>query len=182
MSQPTNRVVRIRPALPRDAAAMTGAHARSWRATYAGLLPDSMIDDVVAARGARTARWRALLADPERRGGSFVAVIDRRVVGFVFWGPDEESEVGPATALVHAIYLDPDVIGSGIGRSLFEAAVDDMVAHGFAAAVLWVLDSNERARRFYEAAGWLPDGAVKTERRPGGDRHEVRYARKLGRD
>lgn len=34
----------------------------------------------------------------------------------------------------------------------------------FRTAVLWVLESNERARRFYEVAGWKRDGAVSTER------------------
>jgi Acetyltransferases len=159
---------------------MARAHARSWRATYAGLLPDALINDVVASRPARTERWRTLLSNPERRGGSFVADVDRRVVGFVFWGPSDGDEAPPGTAEIHAIYLDPSAIGSGIGRSLFQVAVDDIVAHGFVAAVLWVLDTNERARRFYGAAGWRPDGATKTDERPAGELHEVRYAWTFG--
>jgi ribosomal protein S18 acetylase RimI-like enzyme len=101
------------------------------------------------------------------------------VVGSVFWRPSEEPDSGPETAEIQAIYLVPEAIGLGIGRSLFQAAVDDIVAHGFKAAILWVLDTNERARRFYEAAGWAADGATKTEERPGRDLHEIRYARNL---
>ena len=135
---------------------MVRAHARSWRATYAGLLPDAAIADVVKSRPARIVRWQARLAEPKYRRGSFVGELDGRVVGFVFWGPTEGPDATPETAEVYAIYLDPDAIGRGIGRALLDAAVGDMVADGFAAAILWVLDTNDRARRFYEAGGWSP--------------------------
>jgi hypothetical protein len=32
---------------------------------------------------------------------------------------------------------------------------------GFGAAILWVLDGNDRAQRFYEIGGWQLDGAAK---------------------
>jgi ribosomal protein S18 acetylase RimI-like enzyme len=34
---------------------------------------------------------------------------------------------------------------------------------GFEAAVLWVLQGNERAAGFYESEGWAADGAVREE-------------------
>ena len=108
-----------------------------------------------------------------------MAELDDRICGFAAWGASRDADATPDTAEVYAIYLDPDAIGRGVGRSLFATAVDDIVAHGSSAATLWVLDTNERARRFYAAAGWYPDGATKTEERPGGTLHEVRYARNL---
>ena len=36
-------------------------------------------------------------------------------------------------------------------------------ADSYRTAILWVLVTNERARRFYDAAGWVCDGAEKTE-------------------
>jgi len=91
---------------------MARVHARSWRDTYGGLLPDGVIDEVVASQPARIERWRTRLADPERQGGSFVAGQERRVVGFVFWGPSEGAEASAEMAEVYAIYLDPKVIGT----------------------------------------------------------------------
>lgn len=35
----------------------------------------------------------------------------------------------------------------------------ELVRGGFASAALWVLEGNARARRFYHAHGWTPDGA-----------------------
>jgi ribosomal protein S18 acetylase RimI-like enzyme len=95
----------------------------------------------------------------------------------VFWGPSEGADATPDVAEVYSVYLDPEALGRGIGRSLFEMAVADIVDHRFRGAILWVLGANERARRFYEAAGWRLDGATKTEDRPGGKLQEVRYAR-----
>jgi hypothetical protein len=42
-----------------------------------------------------------------------------------------------------------------------------------------VLDSNERARRFYEAMGWRADGHGKVDRRGEFELNEVRYAASL---
>jgi ribosomal protein S18 acetylase RimI-like enzyme len=179
----------VRPARPADAEAMARAHARSWRATYTGLLPDVVIDDVVASEVARAERWRAWLADPGRPGDAFVAELGGRVVGFVFWGRSEEpgARLAPAdgdlgdehaaAGEVQAIYLDPEAFGRGVGRALLAAASDAIRAQGLDRAVLWVLASNRRARRFYEAAGWHADGRTKTDERPGGVLYEVRYSR-----
>jgi hypothetical protein len=52
---------------------------------------------------------------------------------------------------------------------------------GYADAILWVLDTNDRARRFYALAGWADDGARKTDGSRGFDITEVRYRRTLRR-
>jgi RimJ/RimL family protein N-acetyltransferase len=51
---------------------------------------------------------------------------------------------------------------------------------GFGSAMLWVLEDNARARAFYEAAGWRPDGGRQLERIISTDLYEVRYAKSLG--
>ncbi|MEY4229579.1 MAG: hypothetical protein RLZZ362_428, partial [Actinomycetota bacterium] len=43
------------------------------------------------------------------------------------------------------------------------------------AAVLWVVDGNERARRCYEAAGWAWDGGSSTDDVGGMPVTELRY-------
>lgn len=155
---------------------MASVHARSWRETYTGLLPEAVIADVVGSQPARIKRWRASLRKPTQRSGALVGEVAGQVAGFVFWGPTDDPGAEPNVAEIYAIYVDPDAIGIGLGRSLLSAAVDDMAAAGRSAAVLWVLDSNDRARRFYEAAGWQLDGEVKAEHRAGGSLEEVRYA------
>ena len=103
------------------------------------------------------------------------------MVGFSETGPPRDKDVVPGTAELFMIYLAEEAAGKGVGRALFAHAVDDLRAREFERAVLWVLDTNARARRFYEAAGWRPDGVTKTETRGNAELREVRYAIDLSR-
>jgi len=96
-------------------------------------------------------------------------------VGFAVTGPSEDADAGERTAELYAIYLDPERLGTGTGRRLLEHAVEDLRSRGFRTATLWVLETNERARCFYEAAGWAHDGTVTSERVDCEMRPTVRY-------
>ena len=50
---------------------------------------------------------------------------------------------------------------------------------GYACITLWVLEANARARRFYQRAGFAPDGARHVLDDLGGVT-EIRYRRALG--
>jgi len=63
-----------------------------------------------------------------------------------------------------------------------DRAMATLRAVGFSTATLWVLDTNLRARRFYEAAGWVPDGATKVDDRATFTLREVRYRTTIPRD
>ena len=57
----------------------------------------------------------------------------------------------------------------------YAVAIQDVRGRGFETATLWVLESNELARRFFEIAGWRPDGTEASERVDGEMRSTVRY-------
>lgn len=171
----------VRRAAITDADAIADVHARSWPATYRGLLPDQLIADVVAGRDRRAEAFRRLLADDSSPQYIWIAIDAGSVIGMAIWSPSRDEDATDRTADLEAIYLDPDAIGKGIGRQLLERVVEDIETSAFEVATLWVLDTNQRARRFYEAAGWRPDGTSKVEERPGGLLNEVRYRRTVGR-
>jgi GNAT superfamily N-acetyltransferase len=165
----------IRRAVVRDAEAIAGLHIRSWQHTYRGMLPDRFLDGLSEGQDQRVEAARNGLANEGAEVRTWVAERADQVVGFAITGPSRDADAPPTTGEVVAIYLEPAVVGTGIGRALFEHAVADLRARGYQEATLWVLEMNSRARRFYEAAGWRPDGATKTEERPGAVFHEVRY-------
>ena len=144
----------------------------SWRATYRGMVPDGYLDRLSVEE--REARWREALV-----GGSqcvLVAEGGDGVIGFASFGPSRDADAGADVGEIPAIYVEPSAIGTRVGRALFEAATSALREAGYRRATLWVLEANERARRFYERAGWAWDGTV--------DRHDfdcanepiVRYA------
>lgn len=173
-------MVRVRRARREDAGPIADVHVRTWQAAYRGQMPDDLLDHL--DREGRARMWAEDIEVPEdRRVRVWVADADGRVVGFVATGPsrDDDADRG-AVAEVYAIYLLPEHWGQGIGRALLERAVAGMRDDGFAAATLWVLDTNARTRRFYEAAGWRTDGTTKTEEIGDFAAHEVRYRAVLG--
>ena len=91
---------------------------------------------------------------------------------------DEDTDPDKVGEIM-AIYLRPEAWGQGIGRKLMAAALGCLTAAGFTEAILWVLESNKRARAFYEACGWTADGVMKQEEMPGFRLSEVRYRRPL---
>jgi len=92
-----------------------------------------------------------------------------------------DSDAVPGlTGEILAIYVDPNRWHAGIGQGLLGAALSGLKLAGFNEATLWVLDSNSRARVFYERAGFSCDGATKSEMV--GDNaqiQELRYRRPL---
>lgn len=80
---------------------------------------------------------------------------------------------------VYALYVAPDLIGTGIGRGLLTEAHAAMTGRGFETSALWVLQDNLRARRFYERAGYRADGATQDDVYDDVTLSELRYRRAL---
>jgi ribosomal protein S18 acetylase RimI-like enzyme len=163
----------VRRAVPEDARAVAVVHVRSWQAAYRGLVPDEVLDSLSVDR--RATLWVDAIADPNPRCGVWVAERGGVLVGFVHVRPTKDVDAAPSTGEVGAIYLAPEAWSLGLGRALLDSAVVDLRRTGFQAATLWVFRDNERARRFYERAGWASDGALKSIEIGGLLLAEVRY-------
>ncbi len=168
----------IRRAVAADAEAIAGVHVRSWRWAYRGIIPDDVLDGMSLAE--REAKWRDWFAHDDG-SEAFVADEGGRVVGFCTIGAARDAGLDGVGEL-QAIYLDAEAAGRGVGRALHDAAIARLRERGFGRAILWVLEHNPRARRFYAAAGWRPDGTTRVTRRPTYERSETRYAIELGSD
>lgn len=167
----------IRAATISDAHDIAEVHVASWKAAYRGLMPDSVLDGLSGSK--RAEMWQRIIA--EQKFQLLVAEHDDRIVGFVNFGSARDPDVVPGlTGEILAIYVDPNRWHKGIGRGLLEAALSELKSAGCNEATLWVLDSNSRARVFYERAGFSVDGATKSE--IAGDNatiQEVRHRRPL---
>lgn len=165
----------IRAATLADAPALAIVHVSAWQWAYRGQLPDSFLEGLTATIERRSAWRRAELARPSE-SRTWVVEQDGQIVGFADTGPSRDEGAPATTGELYAIYLDQAVVGQGVGRALLAHALDDLCRRGYRAATLWVLTSNLRARHFYEAAGWRPDGLTRVEEYPAGARlDEVHY-------
>lgn len=168
----------IREARVEDARAIAALHVAAWLATYRGLMPDPLLDGLSVDERAQ-ARAEAL-ARPAR--GVLTWVLEAGdLLGFAITGPTRDLDLDPTdVGEVRAIYLAPDQVGRGLGRTLMAHALDELRARGFDEATLWALEGNARAERFYARAGFTP-GARKVEQVAGFDLPHVRWRRSLDR-
>jgi ribosomal protein S18 acetylase RimI-like enzyme len=140
-----------------DTAAIAAGHVQTWQAAYAHVFGEERLAAIDVAGRERLARR---FVEGEQFD-IFVAQDAEGLCGFVATGPaDAEDE--PRREL-YAIYVLPRNWGSPAGTRLLAAAVDAMRARGEPAAILWVLEDNPRARRFYEREGWREEGPGETE-------------------
>jgi len=94
-------------------------------------------------------RWTTALADPEV--SVLVADVDARPVGLA----------GYRLEWLDGLYVVPDVWARGIGRELHDQVLARLRELGSTRCHLWVLEANDRARRFYERHGWRENGETR---------------------
>jgi GNAT superfamily N-acetyltransferase len=158
----------IRRGGPDDAAAIADVHVRTWQAAYEHVFGADRLATLSA--GQRELRWRKSLGAGEQT--AFVAELDGAVVGWATVGPNRKAGAGGE---LYGIYVAPEAWGTGAGPALMAAALEELRGAGYADAILWVLEDNPRARRFYEREGWVADGGRRTGEHLGVRTEEVRY-------
>ncbi|MFQ4141556.1 GNAT family N-acetyltransferase [Chlorogloeopsis sp. ULAP02] len=163
----------IREAEEIDIAAIAQVHVASWKSTYHGLIPASVIESYTVEH--RETIWAKILAQGKTKT---LVIADKNIFGFVNFGATRDSDKDiHQTAEINAIYLLASHWGRKLGKVVLEQAIQDILAQGFHEITLWVLDSNTRARRFYAALGFDPDGASKLDVRGDASLTELRYCR-----
>ncbi len=168
----------VREATPADAGSIARVHIDSWRTTYAGIVPAEYLAGFSYQR--RELRWyETLTADQDAtsmfvaEASIFVAEEGGNVVGFATGGPERDGDMTYRGEL-YAIYLLEEHQNRGLGRQLVSAVTRRLLADGFSSMLVWVLEDNQGARRFYELLGGEQVGR-KTVTIGGRDLVEVSY-------
>ncbi len=144
----------------------------TWKHAYAHVFSETQLATISEEDDAE--RFARGLEQPRPRAARLVATSGKEVVGLAISGPERTAE-DPTLGELFMIYVLPGAWGAGAGRMLMRETLARLRMEGFVQAVLWVIDDNPRARRFYELAGWHADGAVKDEEWLGTTIREVRY-------
>jgi ribosomal protein S18 acetylase RimI-like enzyme len=161
----------IRAAVPEDAEEVEQLRVAGWQSAYRGIVPDSYLDSMrldVARRGRQ-------MTDRSSTVVESVAVQADAIVGWVVGGRSRDAfRAGPGQGEIYACYVRPEWWGRGVGRLLMAHAVSALAEAGLDDVTLWVLEDNHRARRFFEACSFQPDG-TRQLLDLGGPLPEVRY-------
>ena len=121
-------------------------HWKAWHEAYPGIVSPDYLDRLTLEKCEQVA---FSLAD-----GCTVAMDGDRVIGFVSCGG--QGRENPDTGEVFAIYVLAEYYGTGVGRMLMDAALEQL--KDYRVICVHVLKDNGRAIRFYEKYGFQPDG------------------------
>jgi GNAT superfamily N-acetyltransferase len=162
----------IREAVPGDAQAIARVHIDAWRSSYSGIVPDEHLSGLSYERLGQ--RWAESLSRLDKGEIVFVLVdTEVGVVGFSQAGPSSDPDSG-YDAELHMIYLDPQYLGLGLGKSLLLRVIEWLEMAGMHSLVLWVLAENP-SRASYDHLGGQT--IVERQREIGGKTlTEVAYA------
>ncbi|MDZ7823885.1 MAG: GNAT family N-acetyltransferase [Ahrensia sp.] len=138
----------IRPAELCDAAAISDTHAVAWENSYAGIIPHKNLREMIHRRD--QAWWERAI-----RRGTSVMVLDLGkgvIPGYVTFGLNRARAL-PQDGEIYELYLRPEYQGIGLGSRLFTAARTRLKTLKCDGLVVWSLEDNENALRFYEGKG-----------------------------
>ncbi|AYF75167.1 GNAT family N-acetyltransferase [Nocardia yunnanensis] len=133
---------------------MSECHIACWRESYAGLVPQHVLDAFDLDRRAQA--WERIRV--EYPGRIVVAVHDDgTVIGFASSGPPrDESPV--AERELSALYVRAAYYGTGVAQELMARVLSPD-----ADTALWVFEENPRAQAFYRKYGFELDGERRAE-------------------
>lgn len=144
--------MRLRDGAAADGPAIALLHTRSWQQTYRGLLPADYLDGPVEKE--REALWRERMAN--RPPGDLLLVAEKaeKLVGFLYALPDPDADPNvDGRILLDNIHVRADSRGQGIGERLFREAARRLLTAGQRTLVLYVIEGNVAAARFYARLG-----------------------------
>jgi len=177
--------VGFRRATVPDAGAIARLHLASWRDTYRDQLDPAFLETLRLDEW--TDDWRAristgstvvLLAEERGRGNQSEPA---GALGFCACGPSRDGDAPVGVWEIQNLHVDPERQGAGVGGELFRRGLALAVAQGAGTLTLWVVESNDRARRFYERRGMQLDGGRQMHHLgPSASLQEVRYRIALG--
>jgi ribosomal protein S18 acetylase RimI-like enzyme len=139
--------MKVRRAADDDRPAIAQIHAASWRDTYRGILPDSLLDDRLQA--IMSDRWATQPIGPS--DAVLVAEDEGNILGFAAtWHGDP--------AYIDNLHVAAEARSRGVGRLLLAETARHFMAIGSRRALLHVVAANHRARALYLALGGRPAG------------------------
>lgn len=141
-------------------------YENSWRYAYKGIVPQDYLDSIP------TGKWAKSL---NKIGMNNLVLIEyERLIGTASFCKSRWKKYSEYGEIV-SIYFLPDYIGKGYGKLLLNKCIEELKQSGFNKVLLWVLENNHRARKFYERNGFVDSGVFMDDNIGGKSVREVLY-------
>lgn len=160
-------IIQIRYITPADdRMAISKIYEESWKYAYKGVIPQEYLDSIPEGC------WVANLDIIGRE--TLVCIDNEKMVGTCSYSKSRSEQLHGWGEVI-SIYLLPDYIGKGYGKTLMESAILELKKQGYEDVFLWCLEKNIRARHFYEHFGFTLSDDFLDDNIGGENLREVRY-------
>ncbi|MCL6603662.1 MAG: GNAT family N-acetyltransferase [Paenibacillus sp.] len=138
----------VRLASVNDIEGIARVHVDSWKSTYHGILPDTVLANISIET--RINNWKLILNNLHQDEVIYIIEDDSgNIVGFVHGGKCREMEYDFE---LYALYLLKTAQGNGYGKLLFNKIVQTLQQRNYQSLMLWVLEENPSIY-FYKRLG-----------------------------
>lgn len=138
----------------------------SWKYAYRDIIPQDYLNCIPKGRWANTVTKTGL--------HTLVLIENEMIIGTASFCKSRWEKFSEYGEIV-SIYFLPDYIGKGYGNHLLRKCIEELNLLGFTKLLLWVLEDNWSARRFYEKNGFWCSNEYMTDNIGGKDLREIMY-------
>lgn len=142
----SNKVL-IRKVEYKDIEKIVDINIKDWKKLYRGIIDDDILNTL--NREEKIKKWK----EHYNIGNVVVAEENGTILGYCRYDDNASYENTDIDSEIIAIYVDCDKLGNGVGRKLVEYVIMDLKSKNKTKMVIWCLEKNQNARKFYEKMG-----------------------------
>lgn len=162
----------IRVATENDLIRTSEIHVYGWRTAYTGLMPEEYLYNDMNVLKSQEKQMSLLNSDK----GSFHLYDDGIIRGIILHGNSRDIEDNDLYE-IYAIYIEPQFKKRGYGKKLLKYVESEALKKGKKTLIIWTLEENKTAQRFYENNDYRLDGNQKYIEQ--WNLKEIRYSKRL---
>ena len=141
----------IRKVEPGDAPVLAYIQTESWRAAFKDILGEEELIRCTNAERA-TRMYEGLLE--AKKGNGYLMEVEGKGHCIAWWDATREEDMDGFAELI-CIHSLQNNWSKGYGSKMMDRVLADMKEAGYTKVMLWVFEENERAKKFYEAKGFV---------------------------
>ena len=145
---------------------ISSIYEKSWKFAYKGIIPQEYLNGIPSGHWANSLNKDGM--------NNLLLIENGQKIGTACFCKSRWEKYSDYGEIV-SIYFLPDYFGKGYGKDLLNKCVDELNKLGFQKILLWVLEDNHRARKFYEKNGFICSEEYLNDNIGGKELREVMY-------
>ena len=136
----------IRTAKYEDIEKIVDINIKDWKKVYKGIIDDNILNNLNKHEKIEKCRKNY------NEGNVIVAEKNGTILGYCKYDDNVVYENNIDSEII-ALYVDCDNFGNGIGKELLEYVKKELKSKNKTKMIIWCLEENKNARKFYEKMG-----------------------------